>query len=122
MLPLTLSILSKGIVKLLTGIGGIGDKLPDATMGKDVGKSPKDGKPSKLGKLAKVGVKAAKFIPGFGLAVTAISGIFDGVSAGLKEAEKEGDVVALKEILREVVSGFTPENEIVDVVHNQKQK
>ena len=40
----------------------------------------------------------------------------------LKKAEKEGDVVALKEILREVVSGFTPENEIVDVVHNQKQK
>jgi FlaA1/EpsC-like NDP-sugar epimerase len=38
----------------------------------------------------------------------------------LKKAEKEGDVVALKEILREVVSGFTPENEIVDVVYQQK--
>ena len=40
----------------------------------------------------------------------------------LKKAEKEGDVVALKETLRDVISGFTPENEIVDVVHNQKQK
>jgi FlaA1/EpsC-like NDP-sugar epimerase len=40
----------------------------------------------------------------------------------LKKAEKKGDVVALKETLKEVVSGFTSENEIVDVVHNQKQK
>ena len=38
----------------------------------------------------------------------------------LKKAEKEGDVKALKEILREVVSGFTPENEIVDVIYLQK--
>ena len=35
----------------------------------------------------------------------------------LKEAEKKGDVVALKEILGDVVSGFTPEKEIVDVVY-----
>ena len=40
----------------------------------------------------------------------------------LKEAEKIGDVVALKEILRDVVSGFTPEKDIVDVVYNQKQQ
>ena len=40
----------------------------------------------------------------------------------LKEAENEGDVVALKEILKEVVTGFTPEKVIVDVVHNQKHK
>ena len=39
----------------------------------------------------------------------------------LRKAEKEGDVVALKEILREVVSGFTPENEIVDVVSARKE-
>jgi len=38
----------------------------------------------------------------------------------LKEAEKKGDVVALKEILSDVVSGFTPENEVVDVVYLQK--
>ena len=76
------------IVKLLTGIDGIGDKLPDATMGKDVGKSPKDGKPSKLGKLGKF-ARLGKFIPGFGLAITALNGVFDGVRAGLQEAEKE---------------------------------
>jgi len=40
----------------------------------------------------------------------------------LKEAEKDGDVVALKEILKKVVTGFTPEDEIVDVVYQQKQR
>jgi len=38
----------------------------------------------------------------------------------LKEAEKDDDVVALKKILKDVVSGFTPESEIVDVVYLQK--
>jgi FlaA1/EpsC-like NDP-sugar epimerase len=38
----------------------------------------------------------------------------------ISEAEKIGDVVALKNILKEVVSGFTPEEEIVDVVFLQK--
>jgi UDP-N-acetylglucosamine 4,6-dehydratase len=40
----------------------------------------------------------------------------------LKEAEKDDDVVALKAILKEVISGFTPEDEIVDVVYLQKQQ
>ena len=39
----------------------------------------------------------------------------------LKEAEKEGDVIALREILKQVVAGFTPEKDIVDVVYNQRQ-
>ena len=39
----------------------------------------------------------------------------------LIEAEKEGDVVALKEILKQVVSEFTPDQDIVDVVYSQKQ-
>ena len=39
----------------------------------------------------------------------------------LKKAEEDGDVVALKEILREVVSGYTPEEKIIDVLHLQKQ-
>ena len=39
----------------------------------------------------------------------------------LQEAEKKGDVKALKEVLRKVVSGFTPENEIVDVISLQKK-
>ena len=38
----------------------------------------------------------------------------------LKEAEKEGDVNALREILKEAVSGFTPSDEIVDIVYQQK--
>ena len=40
----------------------------------------------------------------------------------LKEAEKEGDVVALKELLEQVVTGYAPEKEIVDIIYNQKQR
>tara|TARA_Y100001935_G_scaffold216608_1_gene188416 strand:- start:3024 stop:4613 length:1590 start_codon:yes stop_codon:yes gene_type:complete len=38
----------------------------------------------------------------------------------LKETIKKGDVISLKEILKEVVSGYTPENQIVDVLYLQK--
>ena len=38
----------------------------------------------------------------------------------LKEAEKKGDVNSLRDILGKVVVGFTPANEIVDVVYQQK--
>ena len=40
----------------------------------------------------------------------------------LNEAEKEGDVKALRDIMRMVVSGFAPEDEIVDVVYLQQNK
>ena len=46
--------------------------------------------PSKLGKVVKGTAKLAKFIPGFGLAVTGIFGLFDGITAGLEQAKKEG--------------------------------
>ncbi len=39
----------------------------------------------------------------------------------LKEAEESGDVESLKKILEEVVIGFTPDDEIVDVVYQQKK-
>ena len=38
----------------------------------------------------------------------------------LSEAEKNGDVVALRNILKTVVSGYTPEDEIVDIVYLQR--
>ncbi len=38
----------------------------------------------------------------------------------ISEAEKNGDVVALRNILKDVVSGFRPEKEIVDIVYLQK--
>ncbi len=38
----------------------------------------------------------------------------------IKQAEKSGDVQALKDILGEAVSGFKPSKEIVDVVYRQK--
>lgn len=40
----------------------------------------------------------------------------------LEDAEKIGDVEALRDILKKVVSGFTPEEEIVDVLYLQKLK
>ena len=40
--------------------------------------------------------------------------------AAISEAENSGDVEALRSILKKVVSGFTPEEEIVDVVYLQK--
>ena len=38
----------------------------------------------------------------------------------LEEAQKRGDVPALKETLKRAVSGFVPEKEVVDVVFSQK--
>lgn len=38
----------------------------------------------------------------------------------LDEAEKTGDVSALREILKQAVSGFTPEKEISDIVYKQQ--
>lgn len=43
-------------------------------------------------------------------------------SKQLEDAEKVGDVGALRDILKKVVSGFTPEEEIVDVIYLQKFK
>ena len=40
----------------------------------------------------------------------------------ISEAEKNGDVAALRNILKGVVSGFMPQEEIVDVVYLQKNK
>ena len=39
----------------------------------------------------------------------------------IESAEHIGGVLALKEILKEVVSGYVPEEEIIDVLHLQKQ-
>ena len=47
--------------------------------------------------------RAAKFIPGVGVAVTALFGLFDGVTAGLEEAKKEG--ATKLSIMREGVAG-----------------
>ena len=40
----------------------------------------------------------------------------------LSEAEHNDDVEALRDILKNVISGFLPEEEIVDVIHNQRNK
>ena len=40
----------------------------------------------------------------------------------VQQAEKDGNIGTLKKVLEEVVSGYTPDNEIVDVLYLQKQK
>ena len=40
--------------------------------------------------------------------------------ASIKEAEKSGNLIALRDILKKVVTGFIPDDEIVDIVYHQK--
>ena len=63
---------------------------------------------SKAASLGKGLVKGAKFLPGVGLAVTGIMGVFDGVSAGFKEYNAGGDAGDVaREAAAGVVSGLT---------------
>ncbi len=39
----------------------------------------------------------------------------------LQQAKQKGDVVALREALKEVVSGYVPDDEIVDVIYKEKK-
>ena len=48
--------------------------------------------------------------------------VLDNYLKKIKEAEKQGDIIALKEILKEVVAGYKPDQEIVDILYLQKQK
>jgi FlaA1/EpsC-like NDP-sugar epimerase len=40
----------------------------------------------------------------------------------IKEAEKRGNLMALRDILKKVVTGYIPDDEIVDVVYREKNK
>ena len=40
----------------------------------------------------------------------------------IKEAEKGGNLIALRDILKKVVTGFIPDDEIVDVVYKEQNK
>ena len=113
--------LTKGIVKLLRGIGAIGNQLPvvpekrsrgrprKTPLVPDLGKDKAPKTPSKLARFAKGGLKASKFIPGFGLLITAASGLYNGVTAGLEEANKKGSdkVDVMREATSGVLSGLT---------------
>ena len=64
---------------------------------------------STLKNMAKLGLKGAKFLPVVGLAVTAISGLWDGFTAGMKEAENENStgLTIAREATAGVLSGLT---------------
>ena len=108
-----------GINKLKNVLGG-----PKVTskVAPTVGRDPKTGKFTKLppkapagkvgGALAKVGrgaVKALKLVPGLGLAVTALSGFYDGITAGMREAKNENStgLTIAREATAGVLSGLT---------------
>ena len=40
----------------------------------------------------------------------------------LEKAQIEGDILALRKVLKEAISGYKPDKEIVDVLHLQKAK
>ena len=40
----------------------------------------------------------------------------------IKEAEKSGNLIALRDILKKVITGFIPDDEIVDVVYKEQNK
>ena len=91
---------AKGRTRVAAGQTGGGQLVSEKNVQKQ---------PSKLGKVAKGTAKLAKFIPGFGLAVTGIFGLFDGVTAGMEEAKKEGatKLSILKEGVAGTLSGLT---------------
>ena len=95
-----------GITDLAKNVGGGAKNAVKKTGGKVLEGGKKLG-----GRAANIGkglLKGAKFLPGVGLAVTGIMGIFDGVTAGFEEYNKggsAGDVA--REAAAGVVSGLT---------------
>jgi hypothetical protein len=85
---------AKGRTRVAAGQQGGGQLVSEKNVQK---------KPSKLGKIAKGAARLTKFIPGVGLVTTALFGLFDGVTAGMEEARKEG--ATKLSILREGVAG-----------------
>ena len=108
-------------INKLKNVLGFGPKVAPK-VAPTVGRDPKTGKFTKLppkapagkvgGALAKVGrgaVKALKFVPGLGLAVTALSGFYDGITAGMREAKNENStgLTIAREATAGVLSGLT---------------
>ena len=91
---------AKGRTRVAAGQQGAGQLVSEKNVQK---------KPSKLGKIAKGAAKLTKFIPGVGLVTTALFGLFDGVTAGMEEARKEGatKLSILKEGVAGTLSGLT---------------
>jgi len=125
----SLSLLGSGLSAMIPGGGGAaamplgkdGKPLKGAALKSKLAKQAKM-KPPKAslkgaGVLAKVGLKgivrgaatAAKFVPGLGLAVTGIMGLFDGITAGMREAKKESStkLTIMKAATAGVISGLT---------------
>jgi len=94
--------------KSVTSKLGKGGKSVTSKLGKGV-KSVAKGASGVAGKIAKGAVKALKFVPGLGLAVTALSGFYDGITAGMKEAQNENStgLTIAREATAGVLSGLT---------------
>ena len=95
-----------GIADLGRNIGSKGTDVVKKT-GAQVADKGK-GLASKAGNIGKGLLKGARFLPGIGLAVSGIMGVFDGVSAGFKEYNAGGDAGDVaREAAAGVVSGLT---------------
>ena len=95
-----LNLLGKGLPALITGgkavAGGVARAAGGVASAVGAGARAAGGAIKSAAPLLKVGLRgaatAAKFIPGLGLAVTAALGIFDGMTAGIEEYKKSGDL------------------------------
>ena len=108
----------KGLVKIFMPggiigrqIGRIRTSLVNALTGTRLDKSIKTGVRTAKGQIAPAGARGLKgvtkgvlrAIPGVGLAATAIFGVFDGITAGMREAKKEN--ATKMDIAREATAG-----------------
>jgi len=102
-----LNLLGKGLPALIKGgaavaggvaraAGGVASAAGGVARAVGGGVRAAGGGIKSVAPLLKVGLRgaatAAKFIPGLGLAVTAALGIFDGMTAGIEEYKKSGDL------------------------------
>lgn len=105
--------LMSGLKNRITGLFGTTMDAVKSAGGKVVGAASKGvdaakGMGSKAATIGKGLLKGAKFLPGIGLAVTGIMGVFDGVSAGFKEYNEGGDAGDIaREATAGVISGLT---------------
>jgi len=98
----------KGLTSGLTGLLApiLGRRAAPDIGGAETGRNR--GRTGGIGGAIRGAGRAAKFLPGIGLAVTGIMGLFDGVTAGVEEYKKSGKIgEAVKQGFAGTLSGLT---------------
>jgi len=105
------SFIGKMIKGLTSGLTGLLAPILGRRAAPDIGGSETGrnrGRTGGIGGAIRGAGRAAKFLPGIGLAVTGIMGLFDGVTAGVEEYKKSGKIgEAVKQGFAGTLSGLT---------------